>query len=132
MRLGYRTCFHTLYDEKKKYIYIYKVSNVGDNSQGQPEGYFFVCYYTTIPFSGLLHFTLDPFLIMLSVKQGAIKYHFWAFGKAWPGIESWPTKPLVNTLPTKPMGQCIYTYIYTCTHAHTQRKELEIIQFEII
>ena len=23
MRLGYRTCFHTLYDEKKKYIYIY-------------------------------------------------------------------------------------------------------------
>ena len=22
MRLGYRTCFHMLYDEKKKYIYI--------------------------------------------------------------------------------------------------------------
>ena len=28
------------------------------------------------PFPGLLHFTLDAFLIMLSVKQGAIKYHF--------------------------------------------------------
>ena len=28
------------------------------------------------PFPGLLHFTLDPFLIMLSVKQGGIKYHF--------------------------------------------------------
>ena len=28
------------------------------------------------PFSGLLHFTLDPYLIMLSVKQGGIKYHF--------------------------------------------------------
>ena len=27
------------------------------------------------PFPGLLHFTLDPYLIMLSVKQGSIKYH---------------------------------------------------------
>ena len=28
------------------------------------------------PFPGMLHFTLDPYLIMLSVKQGSIKYHF--------------------------------------------------------
>ena len=28
------------------------------------------------PFPGLLPFILDPYLIMLSVKQGAIKYHF--------------------------------------------------------
>ncbi len=28
------------------------------------------------PFRGLLHFTLDPYLIMLNVKQGGIKYHF--------------------------------------------------------
>ena len=28
------------------------------------------------PFPGLLHFTLDPYLILLSVKQGGIKYHF--------------------------------------------------------
>ena len=27
-------------------------------------------------FPGLLYFTLDPYLIMLSVKQGGIKYHF--------------------------------------------------------
>ena len=27
-------------------------------------------------FSGLLHFTLDAYLIILSVKQGSIKYHF--------------------------------------------------------
>ena len=27
-------------------------------------------------FPGLLHFTLDPDLIMLSVKQERIKYHF--------------------------------------------------------
>ena len=30
----------------------------------------------TTPFPGLLHFTLDLYLIMLSVKQGGIKYHF--------------------------------------------------------
>ena len=30
----------------------------------------------TTPFSGLFHFTLDPYPIMLSVKQGSIKYHF--------------------------------------------------------
>ena len=27
-------------------------------------------------FLGLLHFTLDPHLIVLSAKQGGIKYHF--------------------------------------------------------
>ena len=27
-------------------------------------------------FPGLLYFTLDPYLIMLSAKQGGIKYHF--------------------------------------------------------
>ena len=27
-------------------------------------------------FPGLLHFTLDPYFIFLSGKQGSIKYHF--------------------------------------------------------
>ena len=30
----------------------------------------------TAPFPGLLHFTFDTYLIMLSAKQGGIKYHF--------------------------------------------------------
>ena len=30
----------------------------------------------TIPFPELLHFTLDTYLILLRVKQGGIKYHF--------------------------------------------------------
>ena len=39
-------------------------------------------------FHGLLHFTLDMYLIMLTVKQGGIKYHFfWVFGMTQPGIE---------------------------------------------
>ena len=28
------------------------------------------------PFPGLFQFTLDTYLILLSVKQGGIKYHF--------------------------------------------------------
>ena len=27
-------------------------------------------------FPRLLHFTFDPYLIMLSIKQGGLKYHF--------------------------------------------------------
>ena len=30
----------------------------------------------TTPLPGLLHFTFDTYLILLSVKQGGIKYHF--------------------------------------------------------
>ena len=47
-----------------------------------PEGSLFDCLLHqcvgegATPFPGLLHFTLDPYLIMLSVKQGGIKYHF--------------------------------------------------------
>ena len=45
------------------------------------------------PFPGLLYFTLDPYLIMLSVKQGGIKYYFWVFGMTRPGIEPWSPGP---------------------------------------
>ena len=34
------------------------------------------CRGGATPLPGLLHFTLDPYLIMLSVKQDGIKYHF--------------------------------------------------------
>ena len=34
------------------------------------------CWEGATPFPGLLHFTLDTYLISLSVKQGGIKYHF--------------------------------------------------------
>ena len=56
---------------------IYK-SKVGDRSQGRPECFLFNSYYIegAIPFPGLLHLTFDMYLILLSVKQGAIKYHF--------------------------------------------------------
>ena len=55
------------------------ISKVGEHSRGWPEGSLFDSYYTgegATPSPGLLHFTLDPYLTMLSVKQGGIKYHF--------------------------------------------------------
>ena len=45
------------------YIYIY-ISKVSDLNHSVGEG--------ATPFPGLLHFTLDPYLIVLSVKQGGI------------------------------------------------------------
>ena len=73
---------HTQYIYIYIYIYIYK-SKVGDLCRGCPKGSFFDSYYTTdgvgegvTPFPGLLHFTLNTYLILLSVKQGGIKYHF--------------------------------------------------------
>ena len=34
------------------------------------------CRGSATPFPGLLHLTLNTYLILLSVKQGGIKYHF--------------------------------------------------------
>ena len=57
------------------------------------------------PSPGLLHFTLDLYLIMLSVKQGGIKYHFlsvWYDSTCdWTPVSG----PLVNTWTIMPMGQ---------------------------
>ena len=57
------------------------ISKFGDCSRGRPGSSLFNRYYTEVCggptlFPGLLHFTLDPYLIMLSVKQKGIKYHF--------------------------------------------------------
>ena len=58
------------------------MSKVDDRNQGRPEGSLFNNYYTELvgegatPFPGLLHFTLDTYLILLSVKQGGTEYYF--------------------------------------------------------
>ena len=93
----------------------YRVSKVGKFSQGVSECSLFNSYYTNVgkdatPFLGSLHFTLHSYLIMLSVKQGGIKYHFWVFGMTRPEIELQSARPLMNTLPIRPMF--IYISIY--------------------
>ena len=69
------------------------ISKLADRCRRRPEGSLFISYLHlgvgegATPFPGLLHFTLNPYLLMLSVKQGGIKYHFWVFGMTRPGIE---------------------------------------------
>ena len=74
------------------------------------------CREGTSPFLGLFPFTLDTFLILLSVKQGGIKYHFkslW-YDATWDGTPRSPGS-LANTLPTRPMTRLVYQ----CKFAYT-------------
>ena len=101
------------------YIYIYKKCKVGDLSGGDPKAPFSIATTIATPFSGLLYFTLDPYFIMPSIKQGGIKYHFWVFGMTRPGIEPQSPGPLVNILFIRSIYIYIYIY-YTHTHTHTE------------
>ena len=62
--------------QKHFYFKLFSLVIVDDHSRGS----LFDCYYTKLqgatPFPRLLPFTFDPYLIMLSAKQGDIKYHF--------------------------------------------------------
>ena len=85
------------------YIYIYNVVVVGDRNQGWPEGSLFNSCRRG------LHFTLDTYLVILSVKQVGIKYHFKVFGMTRPvvcHIYQWEFRHL-------PM-RCSNIYIRVC------------------
>ena len=71
-------------------------------------------------FPGLLHFTLDPYFIKLSVKQGGIEYHFWVFGMTQPGIEPRSLGPLVNTVLIRPVA--LFDTYYGLRNPETFRK----------
>ena len=60
-------------------------------------------------FPCIVHFTLDTYLILLSVKQGGIKYHFKVFGMTRSGIECRTSRPVANTLPT---SVCVCVYLW--------------------
>ena len=68
------------YVANKTFIYHIKVK-LATIVEGNPKVPFSIattprCRGGRYSFPGLLHFTLDLYLIMLSVKQGGIKYHF--------------------------------------------------------
>ena len=71
--------------------------------EGDPKAPFLIattprCRGGRYSFPGLLYFTLDPYLIMLSVKQVGIKYHFLGL---WYDL-TWDTHAYIY----------IYIYIY--------------------
>ena len=55
-------------------LYVYKVKLV-TVVEGDPKAPFTTPRCSSL-FSGLTHFTLDPYVIMLRVKQERIKYNF--------------------------------------------------------
>ena len=66
----------------------------------------------------MLHFTLDPYLIILSIKQGGIKYNFFSlwYDSNW----DWTlvSRPLVNTLLNRPMVRCFTVMIFKLWWIH--------------
>ena len=56
---------------------------------------------TTSRCRGLLHFSLDTYLLMLIVKQGGIKSDFMSLFMNGPAIEPRSLGPMANTLPTR-------------------------------
>ena len=60
-----------------------------------------ISWFFVNPFPGLLHFTLETYLIMWSIKQGSIHNYFWVFGMTRPRIEPRSLRPLANTLPIR-------------------------------
>ena len=81
-----------------------------------------VCYL----FPELLHFTLDTYLIMLSVKQGDIKYHFLRLWYDSPGIEPRSPRPyvLMHLLTRFYQLQLVSTTVYNVNASWYTRCEL--------
>ena len=75
----------------------------------QPAGLIFISKVGDLHvFHVLLHFTIDPYLIMLSVKQGSIKYHFLSL---W-NDSTWDGTPVSRAIGEYSNYYDIYIYIY--------------------
>ena len=84
------------------YIYIYICKKAGRLQLRLP---FYLVLHQDVgegasPFPGLLHFTLDPYIIMPSAKERGIKYHFLSRSR----IEPRSPRPLANTLTIMQMA----------------------------
>ena len=73
-------------------------------SRGWPEGSLFdsLVGEGATPSPGLLQFTLDPYLILLSKEASSTI--FWAFSMTQTGIGPRSPRPMVNTLTIMPMS----------------------------
>ena len=101
--------------------------------EGNPKAPFSIattpmCRGRRYSFPGLLYFTLDPYLIMLSVKQGGIKYHFFEsvwldhFLSRYDSTWDWTQVSrvqLANTLTPRPMSGITLTVIdFNCLNIY--------------
>ena len=70
--------------------------------EGDPKAPFPRCREGRYPFPWIA--LLYPYLILLSVMQVGIKYHFWVFGMTRPEIEPRSSGSLANTLTIMPIS----------------------------
>ena len=73
--------FKSTYKNDHIHFFLHHNKKLATIVEGNPKAPFSIattprCRGGRYSFPGLLYFTLDPYLIMLSVKQGGIKYHF--------------------------------------------------------
>ena len=72
-------------------------------------------------------------LIMLSAKQGGIKYHFfWVFGMTQLGIEPRSPRPLVNTLLIRPMARFIGVELYRSVWVNTFKITMWYLRIKVL
>ena len=95
------------------YIYIYIYISCLKVIEGDSKASFSIattprCKSEWCSFPLIAQISLDPYLIMLGVQEGGIKYHLWVFGMTRPGIEPRSPEPLANTH----YANGLYIYIY--------------------
>ena len=103
------------------HTYIYKVK-LATIVEGNPKAPFSIattprCRGGRYSFPGLLYFTLDPYLIMLSVKQGSIKYHF---------LSLWYDSTWDWTKVSRTIGEH-YIYIYVNIEKERKKEKEECV-----
>ena len=85
---------------------------------------------------GRYSITLDPYLIMLSVKPGGIKYQFWVFVMTRPGIEPRSLRLVANTLLFRRMARfCnvndLLIWIFLSWSLNNKNKSLQLFNIRV-
>ena len=105
-----------IYSKSVLYMTIFKMCIIHENIQtwnlveGDPKAPFQKLIHWGVgkgatPFSGILHFSIDLYFIMLNVKQSGIKYHFLSLWYDSTWIEPRSPGPVANALTIIPMGR---------------------------
>ena len=83
------------------------------------------CKGGTTPFHGFLHFTFDMYLILLSVKQGCIKYHIYSlrYNATWDWTQASQTIGKHSTCYTRKL--CYNTYKFLSSYQSFYRSCLQ-------
>ena len=98
------------------YIYIYIYIKLATWVEVNPKAHFSVpttprFWKGASPFPGLLHFTLNPYLIMLCLARRHQVWFFLVFSMTRHGIEPQSPRPMSNTIYIY-ICVCVFIYIY--------------------